>query len=127
MRLLHGVLQVSGVVPEPQAVGPARVLRRPQAQPPATKPAPPAGVTPKPPATTPPDAQQQPPRIRTGINYVRVDVIVTDRDGNAVLDLTADDFTVSEDGKPQKVDSFSIVGTNLDRRRIERAVLDAAR
>jgi [protein-PII] uridylyltransferase len=25
------------------------------------------------------------------------------------------------------VDSFSIVGTNLDRRRIERAVLDAAR
>ncbi len=80
-----------------QAPPPAQ---QPPAQPPAQQP-PPA----QPPATDP----QQPPRIRTGINYVRVDVIVTDRAGNAVLDLKPEDFTVSEDGKLQKVDSFSLV------------------
>ena len=65
---------------------------------------PPQDPPPQPPAR--PD-QQQP--IRTGINYVRVDVIVTDKDGKPVLDLTPEDFTVTEDGKPQKIDSFTIV------------------
>lgn len=63
----------------------------------------------QPPPAQPPADQQQPPRIRTGINYVRVDVIVTDKDGNPVMDLKPEDFTVTEDGKPQKIDSFSIV------------------
>jgi VWFA-related protein len=63
----------------------------------------------QPPQNPPADPQQQPPRIRTGINYVRVDVIVTDKDGNPVLDLEPEDFTVTEDGKPQKIDSFSVV------------------
>jgi VWFA-related protein len=53
--------------------------------------------------------QQQPTTIRRGINYVSVDVIVTDKDGNPVLDLTQNDFSVTEDGKPQTVDTFSIV------------------
>ena len=52
-------------------------------------------------------ASQQP--IRTGINFVRVDVIVTDKEGKPVLDLKPDDFAVAEDGKPQKVDTFSVV------------------
>lgn len=73
-----------------------------QAQPPSQPPA-------QSPPAQPPADPQQPPRIRTGINYVRVDVIVTDKNGNPVMDLTPEDFTVSEDGKPQKVDSFSIV------------------
>jgi VWFA-related protein len=70
----------------------------------------PAAPSPPPPATQPP-ADQQPPvtTIRRGINYVSVDVIVTDKDGNAVLDLTQDDFSVAEDGKPQKIDAFSVV------------------
>jgi hypothetical protein len=38
-----------------------------------------------------------------------VDVIVTDGRGNPVLDLTPDDFTVYEDGKLQKIDSFTLV------------------
>ena len=63
-----------------------------------------------PPATEPaPNQQQPPPVIRTGINYVRVDVIVSDKDGNPVLDLTQNDFSVAEDGKPQKIDAFSVV------------------
>jgi VWFA-related protein len=55
-----------------------------------------------------PERSQQPP-IRTGINFVRVDVIVSDGKGQPVSDLTAEDFSVAEDGKPQKIESFSIV------------------
>ena len=51
----------------------------------------------------------RPPRIKTGINYVRVDVIVSDKNGAPVLDLKQEDFNVSEDGKPQKVDAFDVV------------------
>ncbi len=52
---------------------------------------------------------QQPPTFRLPINFVRVDVIVTDRQGRAVPQLTADDFEVSENGKPQKVESFKFI------------------
>jgi VWFA-related protein len=62
-----------------------------------------------PPKPPPADPQDQPPVIRTGINYVRVDVIVTDGRGNPVLDLTPEDFTVYEGGKLQKIDSFTLV------------------
>ena len=80
----------------------------PNQQPPPAQPAP---------SSTPPQANepagQQPPVIRSGINYVRVDVIVTDKNGNPVMDLTQNDFSLSEDGKAQTIDAFSIV--NLDR------------
>jgi len=93
-----------------------------QAQPPAQQqpPAPPPGAKPaetKPaaadPAANPPQQDQQPvPRIRTGINYVRVDAIITDRQGNPVLDLKQDEFRIKEDGKPQSIESFSVI--NID-------------
>ncbi len=77
----------------------------PAQQPPAQQPAPPpAGGT-----------QQQPPAgqrpvIRSGINFVSVDVIVTDKkSGEVVLDLSKDDFDVREDKKPQRVDTFEVV------------------
>jgi len=56
-------------------------------------------------------AQQKPqaPVFKAGVNAVRVDVIVTDRQGNAVLDLKQDDFEVLEDGKPQAIDLFRLV------------------
>ncbi len=66
------------------------------------KPAPPA-----PPPAEP--AAQPPPVFRAGINYVRVDVIISDKNGNPVADLQASDFDVSEDGKPQKIDTFKLV------------------
>ena len=74
-----------------------------------------------PPATQPPgDAaarrDQQPP-IRTGINFVRVDVIVTDKQGKPVLDLKPDEFQISEDSKPQKIEAFSVV--KIDARRAD--------
>ena len=40
---------------------------------------------------------------------VQVDAVVTDSKGHYVSDLTADDFAVYEDGKPQKITNFSYV------------------
>jgi hypothetical protein len=56
-----------------------------------------------------PAAPQPPPVFRAGINYVRVDVIISDKNGNPVADLQASDFDVSEDGKPQKIDTFKLI------------------
>jgi VWFA-related protein len=53
------------------------------------------------------DAEQ--PIFRGGINTVRVDVIVTDRQGNPVSDLKLEDFEIQEDGKPQKPETFRLV------------------
>ena len=54
-------------------------------------------------------AAQDQPIFRGGINFVRVDVIVTDNKGNAVSDLQQGDFEVWEDNKPQKVETFKLV------------------
>ncbi|HEX3704246.1 MAG TPA: hypothetical protein VHU82_13015 [Vicinamibacterales bacterium] len=67
--------------------------------------APPPQQTQPPPA---PDAQQ-PPLFKAGINFVRVDVILTDKAGNPVSDLQPGDFEVLEDGKPQKIETFKLV------------------
>jgi VWFA-related protein len=51
-------------------------------------------------------AAQQPgesPRFRVGVDAVRIDAVVTDRDGRIVSDLTAEDFEVRQDGKKQTV------------------------
>ena len=42
-------------------------------------------------------------RFRVGVDAVRIDAVVTDRDGRTVTDLTADDFEVRQDGKLQTV------------------------
>src|SRR5882762_176183 len=73
-------------------------------QPPAQQQAQP----PQRPADQPPD-QPPPPTFRAGINFVRVDVIITDKNGNAIADLQPSDFDVSEDGKPQKIETFKLV------------------
>ena len=71
---------------------------------------------------TPPTAEQVPatvsdapadqipmPVFRTGINFIRVDAIVTDGDGNHVTDLQPSDFEVYEDGELQTVETFEQV------------------
>jgi VWFA-related protein len=52
--------------------------------------------------------QDQLPRFRAGANLVRADVYVS-KDGIALTDLKAGDFTVYEDDKPQQVESFQLV------------------
>lgn len=56
-----------------------------------------------------PQQTQQPPNfsIRTTTRVVLVDAIVTDSASRPVNNLTASDFTVLEDGKPQKISFFS--------------------
>ncbi|MBA3949374.1 MAG: VWA domain-containing protein, partial [Acidobacteria bacterium] len=66
--------------------------------------------TPPPP---PADAQQQ-PVIRSGINFIRVDAIVTDRrTGKPVTDLTPADFEVVEEGERQAIETFRLVDIDV--------------
>lgn len=63
-------------------------------------------------ATAVPFAQDPPPQqpvFRTGVRVVRVDVTVTGRGGLPVDTLTAADFTLEEDGVPQKIDSAQFI------------------
>jgi VWFA-related protein len=61
------------------------------------------------PAAAQQSAGGQPPTFRTGVNFVKVDVIVTDGTGRPALDLSQGDFQVTENGKPQTVESFKLV------------------
>ena len=54
-------------------------------------------------------AQRAQGTIRAGVSAVLVDVVVHDRKGEPVRDLTQSDFQVTEDGVPQSVSSFSTV------------------
>ncbi len=65
----------------------------------------------------PQDQAIQPPvTFRSEINYVEVDARVLDGQGAFVPGLTAADFQVLEDGKPQKVDAFSFIRPAGNRR-----------
>lgn len=50
--------------------------------------------------------------LRTNTRLVVLDVVVTDKKGQAVTGLTADDFTVEENGKKQKVSVFLPASAN---------------
>nr|MDQ3071621.1 VWA domain-containing protein [Acidobacteriota bacterium] len=57
----------------------------------------------------PPTQAQQRPTFRGGARFVRVDVFPTGKDGKPIEGLTAADFEVFEDGKPQAIDTFDFV------------------
>ncbi|PYS85718.1 MAG: hypothetical protein DMF70_03895 [Acidobacteria bacterium] len=59
------------------------------------------------PQRTPPAADEQ-DVVRITTNLVQVDAVVT-KDGKQVTDLSAEDFDLFEDGKPQKITHFSYV------------------
>ena len=60
----------------------------------------------------PADPAEQQPIFRTGVNIVRVDVSVSDRDGNPIDSLQAADFQVKEDGVLQTVESAQFIRLN---------------
>lgn len=62
-----------------------------------------------------PPATATRPTFRVEVNYVEVDALVTDAQGNLVTDLTADDFEILEDRRPQTVSAFSLVNIPLER------------
>ena len=88
LSLTAGGVQAARGGPQAPAPGPA--------QPPAP---PPAAADPQQPA---------PPTFRTGIDFVRVDVIVTDKKGVPVVDLKPEEVEVFEDGERQQVESFKL-------------------
>ena len=63
-----------------------------------------------PPAQAPPVQAPPPtPTFRAGVNFIRVDVIATDKSGGLVANLKPEDFEVTEQGKPQKIETFKLV------------------
>jgi VWFA-related protein len=63
----------------------------------------------------PASPQTQQPTFKLRVDYVEVDVVVTDRQGNLVRDLKKEDFQVLEDGKAQAVTTFSLVDIPIER------------
>ena len=51
----------------------------------------------------------QTPMFRSAVRRVRVDAIVSDKDGNFIQDLKADDFRVFEDGVEQEILNVQLV------------------
>ena len=56
-----------------------------------------------------PDPQMPPITFRSEVNYVEVDAVVRDAQGNFVRDLRQGEFQVLEDGVPQTVTAFSLI------------------
>src|SRR4028118_2129883 len=80
---------------------------------PAQQPAAPPVASP-PPATAGGD-QQPSVTFRGEVNYVEIDAIVTDAQGNFVRDLSKEDFEVVEEGKPQKLEVLTLVDIPIER------------
>ncbi len=80
----------------------------------AQQPQEPAVSPPKFPTQNPPPLTQRAPDpdaqdvVKITTNLVQVDAVVT-KDGKYVTNLTADDFEIFEDGKPQPITNFSYV------------------
>ena len=62
-----------------------------------------------------PAAEQPPITFKVEVNYVEIDAIVTDEQGNFVRNLTKDDFQVTEQGKPQTVSVASLVDIPVEK------------
>jgi hypothetical protein len=54
----------------------------------------------------PPQGETAENVIHVNVNLVQMDAVVTDAHGNPVENLTADDFEILQDGKPQKITNF---------------------
>jgi VWFA-related protein len=59
------------------------------------------------------DAQVPPPTLRVTTRLVLVDVVVTDKQGKAVTSLKAEDFSLQENGKAQRISVFVPSAQNL--------------
>src|ERR1035437_4506080 len=67
---------------------------------------------------------QRPPVFRAETELVLVNVVVRDKNGDVVRNLTKDDFAVVEDDKPQSISSFDF--EELDRAAAEAGTAPAA-
>jgi VWFA-related protein len=63
-------------------------------------------------AQQPRPAQDEEEVVRITSNLIQIDAVVLDSEGRQVTDLTADDFELSEDGRPQAITNFSYVNNS---------------
>jgi VWFA-related protein len=63
----------------------------------------------------PQEPASQGPTFKTQVEYVEVDAVVTDQQGNFVRNLKKEDFQVSEDGKVQSISTFTVVDIPIER------------
>ena len=56
-----------------------------------------------------PAAPQPGVTFRVEVNFVEIDAVVTDAQGNFVRNLTRDDFELIEEGEPQSIAAFTLV------------------
>jgi VWFA-related protein len=80
------------------------------------------------------DSKTQEPKISVQSNIVTVSAIVRDKHGQIISDLTKNDFTLDEDGRPQSITYFArqndlplAVGLLVDTSLSQRRVLDQER
>jgi VWFA-related protein len=75
-----------------------------------------AALTAGPQAPTPAPAPQPPgPTFKVRVDYVEVDIVVTDKQGKLVRGLKKEDFQVLEDGKAQEITNFTTVDIPIER------------
>src|SRR5271169_2506976 len=86
-----GAQQQYGSQAAPVVVAPPAPARAPQQQTPAQQAA----------------AHQSSAVLRSSSDLVRIDVEVTDKSGKPIKGLTANQFTITDEGKPQAITSFS--------------------
>src|SRR3954465_16074902 len=66
-------------------------------------------------APQPAEPQTATPTFKAQVEYVEVDALVTNQQGQFVRGLTKDDFQVFEDGKRQTISTFAIVDIPIER------------
>jgi VWFA-related protein len=74
------------------------------------RPAAPPGAAPPPEAVSPASPAQNPAPSASDDGRVHLDVVVSDKKGNAIGGLTAADFTLLDNRTPRKLDSFQALG-----------------
>lgn len=64
--------------------------------------------------TPTPSANDENDVVKVSTSIVQLDAVVTDKKGNPVNNLTAEDFEILQDGKPQKITNFSYISRIID-------------
>jgi VWFA-related protein len=94
LSLLALLLSLSAPIGGQTSGAKAQQSQPPQSQPPATD--------------QPPPDQPARPTFKAGVDFVRVDVIVTNKKGEPVVDLRPEEVEVFEDGDRQDIESFKL-------------------
>jgi len=65
-------------------------------------------------ADPPPSVESPPPTLHAETRVVQIEVVVTDPRGKPAAGLKKEDFSLSDDGKPRKIDIFTVNGGESD-------------